>query len=202
MAEFTDFSSNDTKVFSDKVFKVYQELLNESILIDPTNSIPVVSKSTNAVHKGEMFSINAEGILPAGESMYLLGVTADKEVHFNLFHVDTNQGNFKMELFESPTVTNVGGLISSLNRKRSSSNVATMLTYGGTVVTDGGILLDATQVFDTGGTGNHVIRGYGELGADWLLKTNTNYLIKFTNSDITDLNYSGTFIWAEKEPII
>ena len=201
MGEIKKFSTNNTKVLSNKVFKVWQELIMESILIDPINAIPTVSKATNFVHNGEMFSINAKGTLGVGESIYLTGVTSDKEVHFNLFHINTSHGMFSIELYEDPTVTSLGVLIDAINRKRSSNNTNTMATYVGSTVSDVGTLLDITEIYDTGGTGSNVIKGYGELGVDWVLSANSTYLIKFTNNDSTSMDYTGNFVWAEKEPI-
>lgn len=187
---------------STSYFRGQQELLRESLLTDPLGGMHVLDELSNAVHNGIAFSISASGTLAAGATDILLGRTGSQEVHFSNFSVNMSKGFFTIALYEAPTITSDGTPIASFNRKRSSSNTATMSTFAGTTVSNNGTLLEPVEIYDTGGQGSNTQFGVGVLSADWVLAPNTDYIIVLTNSDASATDYSGHFIWAERNPIV
>lgn len=201
MAENTTNSNNDTHYFNDMQFRGIQEMIRESLLTDPTNGMYVVDELSNAVHNGNAFAVNASGTITTGASVYLLGKTGDKEVHFDHFHISVSKGLFAIDLYENPTITADGTPIVALNRKRNSANTPTMSTFSGSTITDNGTLLEEIIIYDTGGVGSNEQQGSGNVDADWILAPNTNYLFVLKNNDSTSTNFSGHFIWAERDVI-
>ena len=133
--------------------------------------------------------------------MKLLGRVGAKEVHFDHFHIDTSKGFITINLYEAPTVSVVGTPVPAANRKRSSLNTPTMLTYVSPITSANGLMLEETRLFDTGGQGSHLVQGSGGIDADWVLKSNTDYMFTITNNDSTAVTFSGHFIWAEREVV-
>jgi hypothetical protein len=192
---------------SREYFKGQQELLRESLLTDPTGGMYVVNELQNAIHREEAFSIQSIGTIAAGATLNVLGRTGDKEVHFGPFRMSTSKGFMSITFYEAPTTTADGTPITSLNRKRDSLNTATLATFDSPTVTNNGLFLENTTIYDTGSTGgganSSFIQGNSSLDAYWVLKPNTDYLIAFQNTDVVDpVDYSVHFIWAERDPIV
>ena len=199
--DMSKVTSNDAGILSDEVFTAYQELLRESLGVDLTGGVYVVDELSNAVHSGNAYSVNLKATVTTGDSTSMLGRTGDKEVHFDHFTLSGSKGKFSIELFEAPTVTADGTPILSLNRHRASTNTASMSVYSGPTVTDNGTLMDDSTVYDTGGVGANVSQGQGGVDADWVLAANTEYLIVITNDDSTSTDFTGHFVWSERDPI-
>lgn len=191
-------TSNDNKILDDGYFKAQQELLRESLLTDPSGAMYVVDELANAVHEGISFSVSQDGQIAIGGTISLLGKVGAKEVHFHGFSMDASDGNYTVHLYEAPTTTVDGTPVTAYNRKRASTNVNTMTVYGGPTVTAVGTILEHSHVYSTGSQGSHLSGGTGTLGADWVLRPNTNYLIQIANLSGAILNYTAKFIWAER----
>lgn len=171
------------------------------ILSDKSGGLRTNTEVQSAVHDGNMFSFTSHGTITAGSSIILLGRTGAKQVHFDGFNMDISQGAFLVEMFESPTVTTTGSVQTVVNRNRASSTASTMLLYAGTTVSANGTMIADDQLLQIG-TGNNVLSGTATIDDGWILKVNTDYIIKLTNQASSTTSYNAKFAWHEPSYIV
>jgi hypothetical protein len=146
-------------------------------------------------HEGLLFS--ASHIFPAfadTTSIDLLIVTGVKGPH-SAFEVSAGgQGNFY--LYTGPTYSALGTPATVSNNNQFSSNLPLADIYYSPTITAVGTNL--YQTFVPGGTSSggadKAIGGAGDSlargGAEWILATNTVYLVRFTNTSGASINGS------------
>lgn len=168
------------------------------IIADLSGGLRVLSEIQSAVHDGLMFSYSIHDAvgLAAGSSLLLLGRVGTKQVHFDGFHINVSQGDLLVEFFEAPTVTNAGTLQTSRRRNRSNTTTATMAIYANPTVSANGTLLDDDLLLLVG-QGSNVLSGTASVEDGWVLKENTDYLIKITNNAASATTYNAKFAWHE-----
>ena len=97
-------------------------------------------------------------------------------------------------LYENPTTTDVGTLVTAFNKNRNSTTTDTALIYhtpGGVVTTDAGVLeISDTYTF----AGTRI--GQDNFG-EWVLKQNEDYLFRVTSATTDNNHVSMRFIWTE-----
>lgn len=169
--------------------------------VDKSGGIRTNSELQSAVHDGNMYSFTSHGTLSAGSSLILLGRVGSKQVHFDGFDMDVSQGAFLVEFFEAPTITTVGTLQTTSNRNRASTTTATMSLYAGTTVSANGTLL-ADDLLLLVGQGSNVLSGTATIDDGWVLKANTDYIIKMTNQAASTTSYNAKFAWHEATYIV
>ena len=190
-------TNNNAGVFSDTLFKAYQEVIREAIASDPSGGTYIVDELSHAVHEGRAFTVSQEGTVAAGALVNMLGRTGDKDVHFQGFQVSASDGNISVRLYEAPTITADGTPIVIIARNRANSLVPTHTVFAGPTVTTPGTVLEHSHVYSTGSQGSHLSAGQGALSEDWVLKPNTDYLIQITNNGTVDLDFVAKFVWSE-----
>ena len=166
------------------------------ILLDKSGNVKIVGELQNAVHDGLAFGFTQHGTFAATSSLILIGVTGARQVHFDGFLCDISQGNFLLELWESPTVTTLGTNLTPRNRNRASSNTSQMLIYAGGTVSANGFLLHDDLLLAIG-QGANVVGGTAGLDDGFVFKANTTYMIKMTNNAASTTSYNAKFAWHE-----
>lgn len=157
-------TENNT-VLSDSLFQAYQELIRESIASDPSGATFVIDPFGHAVHMGKAYSITTAGTIAGETTKYMLSLGGNKEVHFDKFRLTASNGNMTVALYENPTVTANGTLLTPMSRNRSDIQAATKFTYANPTVTTEGTLLDTANIYDTGSIGSHLAQGVGAIDA-------------------------------------
>ena len=171
------------------------------ILSDKSGGVRTSSELQSAVHDGNMFSFTNNGTITSGASLILLGRTTSKQVHFDGFNMDISQGAFLVEMFEAPTVTTTGTIQTVVNRNRASTIVATMSLYTGATVSANGTLLANDKLLHVG-SGTKILSGTATIDDGWILKVNTDYIIKLTNQAASATSYNAKFAWHEPSYIL
>lgn len=96
-------------------------------------------------------------------------------VHFTFSA--TGGGNLELSLFEAPTTTNDGSQLNVVGMNRQRSIAPTVTTFlSPTITADGDQLFNG---FDSRGVG--LTTPEGREGSEWVLRRNTDYLIRITN---------------------
>lgn len=178
---------------------IYEYLYNRGKLVG-TRSRPnvVVSDMTDNIHSGVAFDVSGyTASLANGSSLIFLGKTGAKQVHFHGFNIVTSAGLATIEFFEGTTVSANGTAVSTPNKNRNSTTTATMQVYSGSTVTSNGTLLASRHILSVGG-GAHIEGGEANVSSEWLLKPNTNYMFKITNSSGSAIALSASFYFYEK----
>jgi len=145
-----------------------------------TPSLTVITVPHNRVHVGDMYSASHyfASIESAANAEILVKVGSNKELHF-LFSIGAG-AEAVVYIFEDPTITDDGTILSIHNMNRNSSNTSDANAYyNPTTSADGtqlcvGLLPGAEKKNDMGGTIRH--------DTEWILDENTNYLIRVTNN--------------------
>lgn len=184
-----------------------QRLPNEGIYYTPSGrALSVVDNMgglvhydelQHAIHKGEAFAFDAEGSIPANTSIYLMGITGAKEVHFDSFSGDFSQGNIRITLLEDGTTSANGTLQTPYRLNRVIPATNTLILYTApTVLTDGNKM--SGRFLPLSGGGANTAPRSGVIAGGRVLKPNTKYLFKITNTDANTANVYGiNFTWYE-----
>ena len=150
------------------------------------------------VENGWTYEISATGNIAAAGSLYVMGRVNGRGTELHNFFLVTDRTPYKVELFEAPTVTGDGTPLAPRNKNRNvaDSETTTEVFSGTTVSADGTLLYTIEETFS--GTGSHVQGGDTVFTNEWILKENTDYVFKITNTDgATALNASFGFTWCE-----
>ena len=167
------------------------------IITDQSGALPMLTEFQAAVHAGESFSYAASQIgLASAGVVTLLGRTGTKQVHFDGFKVTVSNAPFRIELFEAPTVSNAGTLLDSRRRNRANANVSLMTIYSTPIFSATGLILDDDLIPQIS-QGAQNSSGQGTVDDGWVLKANTDYLIRLTNLSGGAVNWSAKFTWHE-----
>lgn len=126
----------------------------------------------------------------------MLGKVGAIPVHFHGLSVTSNQGTLKIELFESPTVSANGTPYSPKNRNRISTRISSMAVFTAPTITSDGTKLMERIIPQVGG-GAHESGGDSGVVGEWVLKPNTDYIIKITNEATSTTTYGASFFYYE-----
>lgn len=178
--------------------RIYELLFNGGRLIGTRQRPNVVTDiETDNIHAGVGYDVSGFGTLTNGANTIFYANVGALPLHFHGFEVKTTAGEVVIELYEAPTVTANGTAITPRNKNRGSANTALSLIYGGTTVSANGTLLFTRKIFGTS-QGSHYEGGDVGVGSEWVLKPNTKYIIKITNSSGTTISYTAGFYFYEK----
>jgi hypothetical protein len=172
-----------------------------AIVLDKSGGIRITDNIQSALHDGNMYSFTNHGTIAAGASLILLVRIGYKQVHFDGFSMDISQSPFLIEMFEAPTVTTTGTLQTVSNRNRASANTPTMSLYTGAAVFANGTLI-ADDLLLIAGQGSNVLSGSSSIDNGWVLKANTDYIIKLTNQAGITTSYNTNLTWNEATYIV
>lgn len=160
--------------------------------------VHTTESTTVFIHKGYAFDVSGVGTISAGQSVYFLGKTGNIPVHFHGIKVDASQGPLSIEFYEAPTISSNGTLKATPNRSRASVRTSKMLVYTNPTVTSAGTLLTTSSILQVGG-GAHESGGTAGINGEWVLNTNTDYLIKLTNNASSTTSFSAAFFYYETD---
>jgi len=160
---------------------------------------PIVSISTSSAncYKGNQYEVNGYGTIANNASKYFLAKTNQNRLYFNGFAFNSTAGNILIELLEAPTVTANGTAITPANTNREIVNIATSNIYVDPTITTQGTQLFAKKVLSIG-AGAHTAEGIALDSLEWVLKADTNYAIKITNSSDISVDFAVVFNFYEK----
>ena len=172
---------------------------NYKFSLDPTNSIPAIDYAHHTIHEGKHFTIHNVFELGSLATMNFTFETKDKYVHA-VYSVESGSAGFTMSIYEGATANPDGTLLTSINSHRISQNtsdVVARLNPTGTDIT-GATLLKTTR---KGAPGNPSQRTPGETDRinEYILKTNTKYLMRITNLASAANFIDYLFDWYEEE---
>ena len=153
------------------------------------NTLETIELEHHEVHEGNFYTIsdydNDVDII-APKYWHLKTPDTVKRIHIKM-EVGANGADL-VEFFETPTLTGNGTALTPKNNDRNSANATTLLVYYDPTVTADGTRITADLI----GTNNNktIIGGSIRNGAEFILKRNTSYLVKF--SPVAD-NTKATF---------
>lgn len=145
-----------------------------------TGAMPAIDISHFMVHASRLFTapdIDTDvDIASPKEWLFVTPDNDDLEVHMDFVaHVS---GGAQVELFEAPTVSDMGSQLDSYNHHRTSEYTSEVNVYADPTVTGDGTRIDVTAAGSSGGPVSFA-RDVGR-GAEWDLKPNTMYLLRVT----------------------
>lgn len=148
------------------------------------------------IHEGRSFivtDVDVDVDIIAPKQWTLAAPNTDKQIHF-AFDAFANAAGI-LELYEGPTITVAGTLMTAHNMNRNNAETASLIVrYDPTITVDG------TKLWQTrlGVSGNlFVATGGGSSSRnEFILKKNTSYQMKFTSIADNNLVWVN-FIWYE-----
>jgi len=162
-----------------------------------------LSELTRAIHEGKAFAIGTEGEIAASSSVYLLGKSGDKQIHFDEFIADFSQGNIRISLYEDTIVSADGTPVIPSNMNFASTNEATLSVFSAPTITSNGTLKQPPKFLPLTGGGANVSPSQGGIAKGRVLKRNTNYLIRIENLDAnTAVTFGAILTWHESDVVL
>jgi len=164
-------------------------------IVDDYGPLKVVGIEHTAVHDGKSFTYaGAANAIPAGASVYFLGRTGDVTAHLFEFFIKSDQAPMTVQFFEGATVTAPGTEQTPLNRNRQLMTPSTMGVFAGSTVSADGTELILARIL-----GDQKTVTSTNLGGEWLLKKNTDYVFKITNNSNQNANIAAGFNCLEAD---
>lgn len=152
-----------------------------------------ISPAHSAVHLGYSYTIAAFETLANTEvGNFLFSVPDIAPLYCHVVIEVGNSVECLYEMFEGTTVSANGSEYSSVNRNRNSTNEALMKVYSGPTVTADGSIILTSKV--------GVAKKYGgqvRSENEFVLKNNTNYMLRVTNLASGDNIINGLVSWYE-----
>lgn len=186
---------------SGRIIREDNSIINFANSIDPTGGIYVLSEMTHGIHKGDAYSFSADGSILGASSLYFMGVTGNKQIHFDLFSGDFQKGGIRISFYESPTTTLDGTAQTPINMNFASANISTMLLYSTPTITTNGTI-KATKFLPITGSGSNIPPAAGELAGGRVLKANTKYLFRIENTDAVACSFGVNFVWHDSDVVV
>lgn len=164
-------------------------------MYDDISGAPVcISWPHHMVHDGKMFTHSGKAPVASGATYYHLIRVGARIPHIRLLQVEADGAPLDVLLFESSTVSAAGTLNSGQNGNRISSNVAVTKVYDNATISADGVQLAYFMV-----QGSKQEGGLNKSNPDseWILKVNTDYVVKTTNNTVSTVNFNLYINWYE-----
>lgn len=168
---------------------------------DATGGIYVNNEMQHAIHSGNAYSFDYDGTLGATSSLYFMGVTGAKQIHFDSIHADFQKGGVRLWLYEAPTTTADGTAQTGVNMNFASIKTSTLSLFAAPTVTSNGIK-KISHFFPLTGVGVNVAPQTGDVAGGRVLKQNTKYLFRIENTDSSACTFGINFIWHDDNNIL
>lgn len=173
-------------------------LLDEQIWKDVfTGALVQIEISHEAIHLGRYFQhSNVVSVANGANSDWLL-ITPDISiggpyVHLRLFQFDASGAPISFKLYEDTTTSANGTAQSTYNFNRNYTDGVLGVYLTPTIITLG------TQLVSGQISGTKQAGGSGQTsGTEWVLKSNTKYLIRLTNSSGSVASIGFNLEWYE-----
>jgi len=164
------------------------------VVADPyVQALNIIDSIHEMVHLGKHFVHSAEDTVANGANLDHLLVTGGAAAHLRISEIDITSAPFKIYLFEGTTVSANGTQQAAVNNNRLSTNTSNTQIYSGPTVTAPGTQLRYKLIPGTRQTGGDGTTYFNE----WVLKPNTNYLVRITNASGTSATVGSTLEWYE-----
>ncbi len=164
-----------------------------------TNADTVIMSEHAAIHDGVAYSAALVFDLVAAGVSYMEMVTpVTGYVHFRPETIETSGPLILAQLIEAPTLTTGSTAVVPLNRRRlGTPNVSSLVLKSDPTAVSGGAIIDQTLV---GGTsGKSAGGGSASNNAEWVLKQDTVYAVKVTNSGTETATINIKAVWYEED---
>jgi hypothetical protein len=145
---------------------------------DVTGALVTIPVVHHEVHEGETFIVSFASTAIANNANIAILLRTGNSRYGHLSWYASAGGDAEFELIESPTVTSAGTAMTEFNAKRYSTETAQITAFHTPTVAGGTIIIDAIIGGGTGGTSSG---GVLRSGAEIILSTNTDYLLRLTN---------------------
>ena len=172
--------------------------------LDPTGSIQTSDEVRNAIHMGDAYSFDIDNVsspLAGSTSMYLMGITGSKQIHFDSLSGDFQKGGIRITLYEAPTTTANGTPQTSVNMNFASTKTASISIFLTPTITSNGTY-KTSHYFPLTGNGVNVSPVQGDIAAGRVLKPNTKYLFRIENTDTASCIFGLNFIWHDSNIVL
>lgn len=170
-------------------------------LLDPSGGVAVNDELQNAIHSGNAYGLDADGTIAATSSLYFLGITGAKQIHFDVISADFQKGGVRLWLYEAPTVTANGTAQTTANLNFASANVSTMSVFLSPTITANGTK-KSSKFFPLTGVGVNVAPRSGDIAGGRILKPNTKYLFRLENTDSSTCSFGANFVWHDSDVLL
>ena len=153
------------------------------------------------IHEGIFFESYNKFTLAAGATKVItLKAAAGTYLHYRPTSLVTSADKVLIEFYEGATVTAAtGAAVTTTNHNRNSALTSTTTLLDAPTVTANGTKF--AQVYIPGATGTGGTRTGASAGvsnSEWVLKPNTAYMIKVTNSSSGSNDIQVNFQWYEE----
>ena len=141
-------------------------------------AIPIIMSDHSRIHKGEAYSAagKATGLNNGDSFDILLKNPVGNFPHFRVFEFDSDKSPGDILLYESPTTSADGDAVVINNLNRNSSNTPDLEVFTTPTVDAVGTQIEFHLVTGTKASGG----SSQSATTEWILKVNTDYLIRFT----------------------
>ena len=166
----------------------------DDIRIDAsTNTIQTMSYEHHEIHSGSSFTTSYIADIGNGANLDMLIVTPDSLAYAHLLYEIDVQAEAQLYIYENVTAT-AGDAVVAYNRNRvgTPASATVVVTSTPTGITEGSTIIRSRHM----GSGKSI--GGGDRGThEFILKPNTKYLVRLTNSTSGDNYMSVIFDWYE-----
>lgn len=196
---------NSLQAISGRIVKEDNSFINladiVAMAIYLTGGVYVVDEEQNAIHEGDAYSFSTHGTITSAGTLTLLGRIGDKQVHFDGMNVNFQSGGVLLEFIESPTVSSTGTLQTVRRKNRATVKDNVLNVYSGATATGGTVIFDSLPPV-VSGQGNKTESATSGVVKGWVLKANTDYIIRFTNTNLVSITFDANFGWHESSIIL
>jgi hypothetical protein len=173
---------------------------NQAKIDSILHGLPMIDALHSKTHEGIAYEISADfPNVAAGASALVLIRTGNRHAA-HLRPTFFSEGAAHMYLFEGTTVSADGTSKAVINKNRAWGGPANLTAFTGPTVTGDGTKLTEFPVYSATGPGQTSSGGSAGTFEEWVLKNDTNYLVRITNnhpSDAKDLFLNLTFYEQE-----
>lgn len=167
-----------------------------------TGAFRTIETEHSYIHEGIFFeSYNKFTLAAAGTKLVTLKTPAAKYLHYRPTNLVTSADKVLIEFYEGATVTAATGTaVTPSNHNRNSALASGVTLLDAPTVTANGTKF--AQVYIPGATGTGGTRTGSSAGvsnSEWVLKPNTTYMIKVTNSSSGSNDIQVNFQWYEED---
>lgn len=162
------------------------------------NAVRTISNDNSLVHQGRGFTHSNNHTVANGANLdHLIVTPTDVDMHLRIWQIKANDGPCTISAYEGTVVSANGTPEVTGNNNRQSIITPRTLLYVGPTVTSVGSQLEDNFIGSTGG-GAHVSVGESaESQIEWLLKRNTNYLLRINNASGASTRIHIRLFWYE-----
>lgn len=147
------------------------------------------------------------GIVNAEAETALAGGASPAYIHFQALQFTSDSGPATVALLEDyvmdPTSLAAADTVTPRNHHRATggASVLTVLSHAGdvTATDDGDNITLASLALNGASVGANKVSANNGQSEEWVLATQTNYLVTFTNGDSGTINFNYNLFWYEED---